>query len=281
MFAFVSLGAMLCIGKMNIFHGMYRLAKINPLTIKNKPEERKVMHSGQPIKMTILIQNELLMFEICPVPDIYDTSTELEYKVSILNQNGNECQKKKGKTTLPYGFMIPIEIMKCSDPSNLLKYCDREGHLQFSCDLYIKRNPSTEAMIRSLYIQNNTATVNDILEENSRLHTQLSEFLANRTGIEESQSENRKPSEKQEERKSDAELLADILSKMDINGLHELSANISERIKALSMCKVCLDKIPDAIIIPCCHSFCNECISRVTLCPVCRGSIQERRKMYV
>jgi hypothetical protein len=46
-------------------------------------------------------------------------------------------------------------------------------------------------------------------------------------------------------------------------------------------CVVCLDKPPTHAFIPCGHMVCcEECVSRLTQCPMCRAQVSNRLKVY-
>lgn len=47
------------------------------------------------------------------------------------------------------------------------------------------------------------------------------------------------------------------------------------------ICNVCLEKIPDRVLIPCGHTYCSTCLSQITICPNCRSSINGTMRIYL
>lgn len=45
-------------------------------------------------------------------------------------------------------------------------------------------------------------------------------------------------------------------------------------------CKVCLDQVPNAVLIECGHLFCYDCATKVSRCPVCRVSVKRVLRVY-
>ena len=55
-----------------------------------------------------------------------------------------------------------------------------------------------------------------------------------------------------------------------------------EGAKAALMCRICLNTPMETAILPCAHGgFCGTCCARFTRCPVCRGGIVSRIRVYL
>lgn len=54
-------------------------------------------------------------------------------------------------------------------------------------------------------------------------------------------------------------------------------------LKASNECCICLEDITQRLVIyPCGHSaFCNECISKIRECSICKGDIKDIFKVYL
>lgn len=56
---------------------------------------------------------------------------------------------------------------------------------------------------------------------------------------------------------------------------------MQEEIKEQHVCKICLDKKINVMLLPCGHiAFCNDCASSLKLCALCRTRIEDTRKAY-
>jgi baculoviral IAP repeat-containing protein 7/8 len=61
------------------------------------------------------------------------------------------------------------------------------------------------------------------------------------------------------------------------NKINELEALIELK----SKCKICLTNDLDTVLFPCCHlATCQSCSNRVQACPICRGAISGKVKVF-
>ena len=74
-------------------------------------------------------------------------------------------------------------------------------------------------------------------------------------------------------------LLVQLPDASQIEEINESKAE-GEPIKEENACKICFSRECDVCCYPCGHLFCNRCVSKCQLCPVCRKEIQDRVKLY-
>ena len=61
-----------------------------------------------------------------------------------------------------------------------------------------------------------------------------------------------------------------------------LSPIINKDVSDIELCSVCIDKRKNIMFTPCNHvCVCEECSIKVSSCPICRGDIEKKTKVYI
>jgi len=47
------------------------------------------------------------------------------------------------------------------------------------------------------------------------------------------------------------------------------------------ICNVCLERLPDRVLIPCGHTYCSVCLSQINTCPNCRSVVNGVMRIYL
>jgi hypothetical protein len=69
-----------------------------------------------------------------------------------------------------------------------------------------------------------------------------------------------------------------ILYDFIITGVKDI---IPEEKRQSNLCAVCIEKKVDKVLTPCGHTFCSDCTTKLTTCPLCRKSIVEKLTLYL
>jgi len=60
-----------------------------------------------------------------------------------------------------------------------------------------------------------------------------------------------------------------------------VSNDITEFEEIQVVCNICLERVPDRVLIPCGHTFCAPCLAEIGLCPTCRTNTNGIMKIYL
>ena len=72
-------------------------------------------------------------------------------------------------------------------------------------------------------------------------------------------------------------------SKSDSRSYHSKSnsSNLDDIENLEVICNICLERLPDRVLIPCGHVFCTICLSEIGTCPTCRSNINGVMKIFL
>jgi hypothetical protein len=195
-----------------------------------------------------------LRIVIFPIFDQCDTEITFKYKFAIIDPaHESHCCTTVGETTVRdrhRGFNT--RIMSYQNITYLEKYMDNTGSISLYYHFDITRLPSVDLMIQSIYLSRDVQSVVRLEQDLMLKNKQLAEVDAK----------------------------TNRLDSFDLIQLKELAIRVAAKIREFEQCGVCLDKDRDSIILPCCHTFCNNCIAHVVICPLCRGTCDAVKKLY-
>lgn len=245
-------------------------------TILNK-YRKTIYHGSLEIMLNFQATPTKLMIDIFPKFDQCDTEMQFTYKLAIVNSKGNHCQKTNGTYTIPLrGQGFNVVIVNYDSIEYLRKYLVGDV-LTFFCHFDIVRSLHTDSMIRALYFASNAQYILNLERDLEHKNTQLL-FLEEQISNQEA---DRIKSQEAQSQAVDPEIVFnERLKILNLSQLKNLAAQVVTLIKEFEQCPVCFDKDRDSIILPCCHTFCNMCLTKVLSCPICRGPCITIKKLH-
>lgn len=271
------------------------------------------------VNMRIRTENSKVSFGVFFRPNTCTVYREIELctQMGFLNANGNLCKVGKFERTYKYPdpdkrtwgrwfYEIPL-----TDIGKIERYyaCGDKLKIQYRV-LKCSVHPCLERVLRSIYMSSSAGEMDkmqraysdleeancEMIRTNDELHQKVDELQGLLDEALQAADEAVEQADRAEprqivsiSRRSDTArpdsvpTLREQINRMEIAQLNELSEQIKERIIDLQRCKICLDERSDTLLMPCHHMcMCSACadIYPESTCPVCRGQITDKIRVY-
>lgn len=256
--------------------------------------DRKIYFNAVAIRCAIYItcdarNNCKLSSYVLPFLDKADINAHLKCIFGIVNANGNLCRKSNFNHTFTLADTDPIGNMfyEYNTMTQILTY-EINGEICFGIDIIsFDRSCNNDILLRDIYAASKADTVRLLREQLSTVMTQNSEqeILINdlikkteELKIVKQITSEPPPEPKTEQHCSTASNVnVDLLSKDE---LYILQEKITQALKIIDTCKICLETKVNATLVPCGHACCYDCATKLQTCHLCRAPITLKVKTY-
>jgi hypothetical protein len=220
---------------------------------------------------------------LLPRLDKADIKATLVCTFGLINANGNMCRKQKFTHNYTPADKDPMGMpfFEYERLTQLITYETEKG-IRLGIDVVtFDRSVNNDIILREIYDKLNADTVRllntqiEALERrNHEQSIMIKDLLDTATAVA-TATATEAPKITADEKTPG--INPDLLNKDELYALQE---RITQLLKTIDTCKICLDAKTNATLVPCGHACCFVCAGRITICHLCREPITMKVKTY-